>query len=349
MSDDVNLSLHRPGNGGNRPGRVVAILLAVVIVLGALQLVFVLRRTSGGDAGRNGLPGKQLEEVALRLEKQGLAGPAARAWIDYMAAARPGRKDASRIWYRVGKMYQAHGDYERALEAYYRSEGTAGLEEIEAELSRRIAECLEGLGKFAALRLELEDRTSLAGTDSTAGEVVAEIGNWKISQADLDILIEAEIDARFSQLAGTLSPEERGAQKEKLLESLLKGGARYDLLQSLIAEELLYRKAREEKLHEEKEIRFLIRDLDRKVLAQKLLEREYASRISIGADDLKAYYDSHAGEFDEGGETKPFTDVRNEIYMKLRSQEELEVQQQLLDELRRQYDVVIYRSEPGGG
>ena len=107
------------------------------------------------SAGSSGLSGKKLEELALKLEDQKLSGAAARTWIEYLETARPGGEEAARIWFRVGKLHQDASEYEPALEAYYRSEALAKIDELEPEISKRTADCLEALGKFAALNYEL--------------------------------------------------------------------------------------------------------------------------------------------------------------------------------------------------
>ena len=324
----------------------------MLLVIVALALWFFFgagaeRKRGGGDS--SGLSGKKLEELALKFEDQKLSGAAARAWAEYLESARPGDEDAARIWFRVGKLYQEASDYERALEAYYRSEALAKLDELESEISKRTAECLEALGKFAALNYELEERTAVAKSDSTGGkDVLAEVGTWKITRADLDMMIEAEIDAQLSQLAGGLTPEERQKQKAQLLESVLKQGERDKWLQRFIAEEMLYRRAREEKLADDPEFKALTRNLERKILAQKLLDDEFAKRISITPDDLKMYYEGHKDEFKKDGKVQPLDQVRNDVYGAVRMQKEMEIQQQILGELKDRYNVVIHSSKLGG-
>ena len=346
MTDDLNLTLRRDPHGPTGPGRAVVVLLVLVLAVGVVNIVLALRPEERRSISIGGLSRENLEELALKLEKQNLPGAAARVWIEYLDATKPAGEERARIWYRIGKIYQNGGDYERSLEAYYRSEGIVKLDELETEIGRRTAECLERLGRFAALRFELEERTAFAGSDSTAGsDVLAEIGNWKITRAELDMMVEAEIEAQLSQLAGGLAPEERRAQKERLLDEVLRQGGRAQWLERFIAEELLYRSAREEGITEEAEVRSLVDNVERKLLARKMMDRQYASRITVTSEEMRDYYDSHLEDFKEDGEQKSFDEARNEIYAALRMQKEMAVQRQVLESLMERYDVVIHRSK----
>ncbi|HUV36696.1 MAG TPA: hypothetical protein VMX58_07140 [Patescibacteria group bacterium] len=345
MSDDLNLTLHHERPGPKGPGRRVAVLLILVLAVGIINVVLALRPEEKRTISIGGLSRENLEELALKLEKQDLPGAAARVWIEYLDATKPATEERARIWYRIGKIYQNGGDYERALEAYYRSEATMGLDELATEIGRRTAECLENLGRFAALRFELEERTSYTAGDSTAGsDVLAEIGSWKITRAELDMMVEAEIEAQLSQLAGSLAPEERRMKKERLLDQVLREGERGRWLERFIAEELLYRSAREEGIYENPEVRSLLRNVERKLLAQKMMDREYASRITAIPEELRSYYDSHMDDFKVDGAQKGFEESRNEVYAAVRMQKEMAIQREVLESLMEKYDVVIHRS-----
>ncbi|RJR30657.1 MAG: hypothetical protein C4574_02030 [Candidatus Latescibacterota bacterium] len=352
MRNDLDLSV--PGRNGrsDRPSRPVMIMLATVIaILLALVAVFGMNSERRG-ASRSGLSAKKLEALALKFENQKLPEAAARAWTEYAGAARLSDKEAARIWFRVGKLHQEANAYEQAIEAYYRSEALAALPELEPEIGTRTAECLEAMGKFAALDRVLAERTSIpgmAGGDAKGeGDVLVEIGTWKITRSDLDVMIEAEVDAQLNQMSAGLTGEEKAAQKKKILEGIQKQGERERWLQQFVAEELLYRYAREQKLHEDPAVRALARNLERKVLAQTLMDREFARRITMTPEEVRAYYDGHTDEFKKDDKVQPFEQVKDQAAAALRYQKAMEVQQQVLGQLRDKYDVVIHTSKLGG-
>ena len=345
MSDDLGLKLQKPGDGEGKAGKTLLRISGAVLIIALAILVLQVAAMIGRERSTGGLPADRLEELALKLEKQGLEGAAVRAWEDYLEASGAGSEKRARIWYRIGTIRQEAGSYEEALDAYYRSESHASVDEFQSEISRRVVECLESLDRYAALSSELERRTAAPGTERPGTVVLAEIGDRKITRADLDMMIEAEVDAQLSQLAGGLNPEEHAAQKEMALENIRKQGGYTQWLDRFLAEELLYRRAREEKLHEDAGFRVISRNIDRKLLAQRLLDRTVSAEVLVTPDEMKGYYDANPAEFGEEGNLKPFEEVQERIYMTIRSRKEMEIQRRFLDELKERYDVVIHRSE----
>jgi hypothetical protein len=348
VSDDLGLKLRNQADDDGKTGKTLLRVSGAVLLIACAILVLQVGGMLGRKRSEGGLSADRLETLALKLEKQGLSAAAAGAWEDYIEASGAGAEKQARIWYRIGTIRQDAGFYEEALDAYYRSESHASVSELQPEIAGRVAECLESLGRYAALSSELERRTAVPGTERPGSAVLAEIGDRKITRADLDMMIEAEVDAQLTQLAGSLNPEERAAQKEMTLESIRKQGGYTQWLDRFLAEELLYRRAREEKLHEDAEYRIISRNLDRKMLAQRLIDKTVSAEVSVAPEEMKAYYEANPSEFEKEGELEPFEEVQERIYMTIRSRKEMEIQRRLLDELKQRYDVVIHRSELEG-
>ena len=301
MADDLDFSLpERPG--GRKPGLGKAAygLLIVLLALALVNLILGLRpRAASTPSPRgSGLGAEELEELALRLEKQGLHGAAVGTWEEYLASSSPDNQQSAKVWYRIGKIHQEAGQYESAVQSFYRSEAFFKLNDLRAEIGRRTQECLEAMGKFAALRLELSDRVGLSEDAKAEGdEVVAEIGRQRITRAELDRKIEQQIERQLSQFAAYLPPEERLKQKEALLKRLSSGSERLRMLNQLVIEDLLYRKARETGLHEDPDTRALLQDTERRIFAQRLVEKEMSDQIKITAGDLSTYYEAHKADY----------------------------------------------------
>ncbi len=349
MPDDLGLSLNRGNTPESRGPVLIVVLLVVAILLSGANLVTKLAGWNTGSDAPSGLSGGKLEELSLKLEGQQLHAAAARSWIDYLLVARPDTRESAGIWYRIGRLYQENGDYERSLDAYYRSETIFTLKDIQPEISLRVSECLERLGHFAALRRELERRTAFEPGGEPGGEIVAEIGNWKISQIMLETMIEAEVDAQLARAAGGFPPEEIRARKEKLLGDLLGEGERQKWLERFIVEELIYRIAMEDKIYETASYRELVRDLEKKLIVQKRMENEYAARITVTDEEMRAWYEKNTDMFRKDGVTKGFEESAGQVHASVRLEKEMQVQSMFIRELMEKYDVVIHHAAPADG
>jgi len=302
MADQLDLSLPETAKRPKGSSSLVPALLAIVILLGAVNLVVTLTggkrsaatpfaQTSDGDAHK---------DLALRLEKSDLPVAAAQVWQEHLSTAAPDAEETAKIHYRIGKLYQEAGDYEKALTHYYRSENAAALDDLSLEMSRRVGRCLDMLGKFSAMDRDFAERTRIDDSLAAPGDtIVAEIGTEKISAADLDRRIEKLIDAQLARLASMAPPEELSAQKKQMLKALDNPSQRTALLNEIILQEIMYRKARQEKLAEDPDVRQLLRDTEKSILAQRLIGRELSVRIQITPGDVATYYEAHKDEYTE--------------------------------------------------
>lgn len=317
MSDDkLDFSLpDRPEPGAHRANQTYNLLLAVLALLGANFAVTLITRGGGGDndapkpaitaSGAAALSADALKELAMRSEKQGLTEVSSSAWKEYLQASAASDEESAKIWYRIGKLHQDAGEHSQALDSYYRSESFAKISELQTEIARRTQECLESMGKFAALKYDLTERVSLDKNAAKQGEeVVAEIGAQKITKADLDKRIEATIETQLSQYAAMLSPADRKRQKEQMLKQVASSSQRLQYLQQIIGEEMLYRRARETKLPEDADVRELLRDSERRLLAQQVITREVTAGVNLTTTDLANHYKANLEQYQEPASAK---------------------------------------------
>jgi hypothetical protein len=169
--------------------------------------------------------------------------------------------------------------------------------------------------------------------------VIAEIGPQKITKADLDALMEAQLDRQLASMASFLSDAERRAQKAKMLKEYFSAKNRMQFLNQYIIQDILSRKARELRITEAPEVRSLLEDQQRALLAQEMIQREYNRVIHITPTDVETYYKAHPAEY-----TNQLENVQMQVYQALRSEKEREVQNRLLAELKEQYRVTIHQS-----
>ena len=118
------------------------------------------------------------------------------------------------------------------------------------------------LGKFSALRYEVMDRTSMNPSQAAGGKVVAEIGTEKITEAQLDALIEENIENQLAPMRAFMTPEQLNEQKKRALEQSRSPQAKQEFLQGWLAQEILYRQALQEKLSDKPEVKRVVHESD---------------------------------------------------------------------------------------
>lgn len=302
MTDKLDFSLPaREATTGPAAKGLYALFAAglVVVVVNVVLTVALVRRPAGSAVTTAGiLSADGQKNLALKFEKQGLTMRAVGAWKEYLTLPATSNDETARILYRMGTLYQEAGDYDMALDSYYRSESCAAVAEIAQEISRRTAKCLESLGKFSALRYELDERVGANTNSKTAGaEVVAELGSRKITREELDRRIEDQIERQLARFAAAAPEEVVQKQKEAMFQRASTSTERLQALNSMVAEELLYRRAIELKMGDDPKVRDTIRDMEKSVLAEKALRTELAGQIKITRSDIDTWYQAHKKEY----------------------------------------------------
>jgi parvulin-like peptidyl-prolyl isomerase len=279
----------------------VSILLLLILVFLAVANLFVVRsrRNTVPKATSHDLSAEQVKQLAGKLAQRNLYQQAARAWQDYLATAALSDTERAKTLFQIGTLLEKAALYAEAIEYYYRCEMAAKLDELEPQINTHIKNCFEKLGQFSALRYELMDRTSFKGSQASGSKIVAEIGAEKMTEADLDALIETNIDNQLAPMAVFMTGEQLNEQKRKVLEQYKAPQAKLQFLQSWLAQEILYRQALQEQLGEKPEIKKLLGELARSVLSQQLMNQQLASKINITETDLQTYYTANKGKYSE--------------------------------------------------
>jgi len=349
MSDDLKLTLPPRKVKIDWRHSPVPYLLAAALALGAANLVLLLLPRLRGPAEATAVLSVPAQrDLAVKLEEQGLSASAVEAWKTYLAQASPAAPEKAAVWYRIGKLLQQAGRQEEALESYYRSEALHKDASTQKDIGRRVQECLESLGRYAALRQELSRRVELPG-DAADSEVVAEVAGEKITRASLERKIGEAIDLQLGQYAPYMSAEDLAGRKEEAFKRYSTREAREEFLDQYIAGQLLYLSALDDKLADDAGVRSLMTEAERQVLAASALNRAMADNVKIGESDISTFYQANRQRYVEGGRQKAFEEVRDQVYADLRDSKAKEVQESVLGALRKKYDVVVHPSRIGDG
>jgi len=300
MEEKLDFSLPEKKRKNSFASKTVVILLLILIGLGTANL-FMKSPTQGFSAENaiSSLSPEQVTQLAAKLASRSLYARAAKVWQDYLSLAKVSDTKRAKTLFQIGTLLEKAEMYPEAIEYYYRSEIAAKLSELEPQINTHIKDCFEKLGKFSALRYELMDRTNFKKAGQAGGKIVAEIGAEKITEADLDAIIERAIDNQLAPMRAFMTVDQLNEQKKKILEQYKSPSAKQQFLQSWLTQEVLYRQALEEKLSEEPEVKSVIQDLVRSALSQQLMNKELADKINITKTDLQTYYTANQDKFVE--------------------------------------------------
>jgi peptidyl-prolyl cis-trans isomerase C len=305
MEEKLDFSLPEKIRKGNVAAKLSVVLLVVLVGLAAANLyVALVDRGRVPGAAAESISTEQAKQLATKLAQRNLYDRAAKVWQDYLLAGRLTDPERAKALFQIGGLLEKAERYAEAIEYYYRSEIAAKITELEPQISAHIKDCFERLGKFSALRYELIDRVSLKKDDQAGARIVAEIGAEKITEADLDAIIEGDIDNRLSTWAAFMTAEQLSEQKKQMLQQHQSPQAKQRYLQSWLAQEILYRQALQEKLADEPAVKRMLAEQARGILSQNLMNQQLAEKIHITETDLKTYYAANKDTYVEPAKAK---------------------------------------------
>jgi hypothetical protein len=353
MEEKLDFSLPEKKTKSPIAGKFAIFLLLLLLVLVVLDLTRKLPPPGAVDNTTvSQLSAEQTKQLALKLAQRNLYERAAKVWQEYLATTDLGDIDRAKALFQVGTLLEKAGRLQEAIEYYYRSETVVKLDELAEQINTHIKDCFEKLGKFSALRYELMDRTSLDDSAPAGAKIVAEIGPEKITEADLDAIIENNIDSQLSPMAAFMTAEQLNEQKAKMLEQFRTSQAKSQFLQTWLAQEILYRQALKDNLSDDAQVKKLLEDLARSVLSQEIMSRQLAAKINITKSDVQNYYNANKDKYIEPANEeestserqKTFDEVRQQVMSELLDQKRRDVQQQYIEQMMDQYNVIIHTS-----
>lgn len=230
-------------------------------------------------AGRSWTPDDQ-RELAGRLKGAGLTRQSIHEYEQYAQTATLDRPTLANLSYTIGKMYMDAGDYEKALAWLYRVEIADPQTKLKTEVGSGIVTCLERAGKYSAAEYALSRRTSGAAQPGrTQGTVIAEISGEKVYLEDVTEAIDRMPEWMRTQLAGKQ--------------------AKLEFAKKYIADELFYRKAVKLAYDKDPELLSKMKDVEKELVVNKVIETELKDKIKVEDDDVRNYFDAHRRDYEQ--------------------------------------------------
>jgi len=352
MEEKLDFSLPEKKTKSPIAGKFAIFLLLLLLVL----VLGLTKKLSSPGAADNTIvsqrSAEQTKQLALKLAQRNLYARAAKVWQEYLAVADLGDVERAKALFQAATLLEKAGNLEEAIEYFYRAENAAKLDELSGQINTHIKDCFEKLGKFSALRYELLDRTSMDDSAPAGAKVVVEIGPEKITEADLDAIIESNIDNQLAPMSAFMTGEQLNEQKAKMLEQFRSSQAKSRFLQTWLAQEILYRQALKENLSDNPQVKKLLEDLTRSALSQEMMGRQLAAKIHVTESDVQTYYDANKDKYiepaneEEGTEErqKTFDEVRRQVMSELLDQKRQDVQTEYIKRMMDEYNVIVHTS-----
>lgn len=257
--------------------RSLAVVQVVLLVAIAAALWWRTPAAPGGDAAHS-------REVAAKLKAAGALDAAAALFEDYLSQSQEPAETRARIAYSLGTTYLDDGAPEKALRWFYEAE-TLGAGDLSDEVGKKIVHSLELLGRPHAAQAALESRVRLDDGSSDDGAVqrsdedpvVAKVGSEEIRRSDVD----RALDQMPPQAAEALSAPDR----------------RKELLQQLVADRLLWRKAVKLEYDRDPEVQRRSADMLRQLAVSRMVEHEVLDNLKVDPADLETFFQAHQDRY----------------------------------------------------
>lgn len=299
MTTPLNLEVPQakdpPPNRGGLSG-LAFVLLLILLVVNVMRFFVAPPGTisTSRSVGDSGMPGAdQIKSVAIDLENKNISAEAADLWERYLEMANLTSFEAGNVRYRVGKLRQTAGQYDKAFAQYALAEKLLGdsSPDLNQEISLRRVECLRKLGRWAEVAREMADRATIGADDSGASgqQVVAEIDGQKITVAEFDQLLSNQIEMAVNSRLG-LSSEDQNALRRRAHEQFADPQIRQRELQRIVAMRVLAQEARKRDLDKSTEFRDRLQAVADSILGQTLLFEESSKRGTVTDDDVERFY-----------------------------------------------------------
>ena len=250
----------------------------IILLLVAILSVQLLSLPPGGSKVYR----QELRELAAVLEQQELYNAAIEAYESYLENSGIPSAERANILYRIGQIYQESlADYENAMATFLRIRELYPQARITVDARRRVVQCLEALHRTSDARRQMRAVSDIEAEDDevATGPVVAKIEEQSITMGQLDREIEKLPPALRSQYDDP---------SKKL-----------DFLQQYVLQELLYDMGERKGYEKDREIRKQLRDVEERLIIQKVYQEEISAQVTLDPSDYDLYYQAHKEEFKE--------------------------------------------------
>lgn len=305
-----NLQLpSRPTRSARSAGGSTLIHLLLVAILGvqAWTLLDGRRPSESNETGSTSASAAAERALAIKLEDRNLPGAAVAAWRRVLSMSDLAASDEAAIHYRMGKLEQQARRYEEAVGEFYRADSLLGASggDLTHQITMRVRECLQKLGQYSDLSREMAERAAMSDDDTSlrGRQVVAQIGEEKITVAAFDRMLTEQIEQAIAAQVG-ISDDEAESFRREAHARFADPQARAAQLQQMVSSRVLAAEARQRGLHDSPQFRRQLADSADRLLASRLMLDEVGRRATVTPQDVERYYLANAEQYAEPDQVK---------------------------------------------
>ena len=274
------------------------------------------------NSSQQNISGDKIREYANELYNRYLFEQAIEQYRFYLTHYNVNNNEQANITYRIGNIYfEKLHNYENALAEFLKIRSLFPESKIKSQVDKKVVACLERMQRPEDAEQAMKESVDLIPQEreSRPGTIIAQIGDRKITQGDLDFEISQ------------LPPEIRSqyGDSDKKLE----------FLRRYTATELMYDSAKRQGLDNDKEVLENVFQAKKTFMMQKLLQNEISKKVKIEAEDVELYYKANLNKYSEkdkdGNVTRqlPLSEIQSRVAQDLIQ----ERQQKAYDELMASY------------
>lgn len=297
------------------------------IFMGLLLVIF-----SCSQQNKPSVSAESRLNLANAYYTNGLYEASVQEYLQYLDAYSLEADRRANTYFTIANIYfDRLNDYTKALEFYFKIKYLYPESKLQGEVGKKLVSCLERLDKSTDAQRIYEQDAALnkdAVQSNRPGEVLAEIGEHKITQGDLDFEI--------MRLPIYIQENFKDTKKKQ------------ELLQQMVLQELLYDSAKRKGLDLDKEVIEGAFRAKKTMMAEKILQQELQSKVQIEAQDVELYYLAHKDKYtekDEKGQLvrqKTLQEVQQQVAQDLAMERQQQAYQEYAGRLMQAENVKIY-------
>lgn len=287
-------------------------LLGGILILIFLNIFLILQ-----IKGKKDVVEDDFLKWAEILKEKGFSSISTESYKRILFSSDLNKEMKSKISYLLAESYYNSGDYEDAYAYFLLSKILSEDKEFIKEMDKKIVSSLELSGRSKMAEKELDKATSLIRKE---GKILAKIGAEEVT--------EEEVLSKIDELPEPL----------KKYYSSKEGFSNF--LKSYIASVLIEKAARRANLQETEEFKKRAKEMEKDVLRNMYLEREFKGKIKIDENEGREYFEKNKENYKD----KNYEDVKEQIFQRLYQEKQNKLLQDLIQRLFEAENVKIFEN-----